>query len=106
LLRDDFSKALLSAVEDGFSSLGESSKRAIFYHLEASFQVKKESIPGNLSRFKDALERLFGPGAPYIEKTIATRLNERLGLKSEDEACKDFLRCVRSARKRTTIEHE
>jgi hypothetical protein len=105
LLQNDFSKILLSAVEEGFSSLGESSKQAIFFHLEASFQVKKENIPKNLSGFKDALEGLFGPGAPYIEKTITERLHEKLGLKL-DEPCADFVRCVHTARKRITSEME
>jgi len=105
LLQNDFSKILLSTVEEGFSSLGESSKQAIFFHLEASFQVKKDNIPKNLSGFKDALEALFGPGALYIEKTITERLHEKLGLKPDD-TCADFLGCVYTARKRTTSERE
>jgi hypothetical protein len=100
LLHKDSGKILLSAVEEGFSSLDELSKQAIFFHLEASFQVKKENIPKNLPEFKDALEGLFGPGAPYIEKTITRRLHERLGLGLENDSCTDSLRCINVARKR------
>jgi hypothetical protein len=105
MVQNDFGKILLSAVEEGFSSLGESSKQAIFFHLEASFRVKKESIPKNLSGFRDALEGLFGPGAPYIERTITRRLHEKLGLKV-DEPCGDFLGAVYRARKRIGSEME
>jgi hypothetical protein len=40
LPQNDFSKILLSAVEESLSSLGDSSKQAIFFHLETSFKIK------------------------------------------------------------------
>jgi hypothetical protein len=43
---------MLAAIEEGLSSLGDSPKDAIFYHLESSFQLKKEDIPSNLTEFK------------------------------------------------------
>jgi len=100
LTKNDFGNILLSAVDEGLSSLGESSKEAIFFHLEAFFQIKKESIPTNLTEFRKALEGIFGPGAPYLERAIAMRLHEKLGLELEDSECVDFLRCVNTARKR------
>lgn len=38
--QDNFTKILMAAIEEGLSSLGESPKDAIFYHLESSFQLK------------------------------------------------------------------
>lgn len=104
--RNDFGKILLNAVEESLSSLGNSSKQAIFYHLEASFQIKKEHIPANLTEFTKALERIFGPGAPYLEKLIAQRLYEKLGLKCEDEICRDFLQCLNNAKRCLALEEE
>jgi hypothetical protein len=103
LTQNDFGKILLSAVEDGLSSLGNSPKQSILFHLEDSFQIKKENIPKNLLKFKNALEGLFGPGAPYIEKTIARRLHEKLGLEFEESQSMDFLECVSDARKRIML---
>jgi hypothetical protein len=100
LTKSDFGNILLSAVDEELSSLGESSKQAIFFHLEASFQIKKESIPRNLAEFRKALEGIFGPGASYLEKGIAKRLHEKLGLELEDCEYVNFLRCVNTARKR------
>lgn len=103
---NNFSKILLAAVEESLSSLGESSKHAIFYHLENSFEIEKERIPENLTKFADALEKIFGPGASYLEKLITQQLHEKLGLDLEDESHKSFLESVDSARKRLEAEAE
>jgi hypothetical protein len=81
---DSFRRVLLSAIDEGLSSLGNSPREAIFYHLETSFQIKKKDIPLNLSEFREALERIFGPGTPYLEKIISKRLYEKVGLDFED----------------------
>lgn len=78
--------------------LGDSPKQAIFFHLESSFQMKEENIPGNLAEFKKALEGIFGPGAVYLEKAIVRRLNEKLGLELEEGKNRDFLECVEIAK--------
>jgi hypothetical protein len=106
LPQNDFSKILLSAVEESLSSLGDSSKQAIFFHLEASFKIKKESIPAQLTEFTNALERIFGPGAPYLEKLIAKNLHEKLGLKFEDEHGWSFLACVDNVKKHLVFKGE
>ena len=98
---DDFKKILLSAVDESLSSLGDSSKQAIFYHLESSFNLKKENIPSNLTEFKYALEGIFGTGATYLEKLIAKRLCEKLGLNFDDVENLDFLNCMDAVKKRT-----
>jgi len=85
LSQRNFSKLLLSAVEEGLSSLGDSPRQAIFFHLETSFNVKKEHIPSNLTEFTKALEGIFGFGAPYLEKLIIKHLYEKLGLEFADE---------------------
>jgi len=94
LSTNDFNRMLLCAVEESLSSLGESPKQAIFFHLEALFKIKKEHIPTNLTEFAKALEKIFGPGAPYLEKLITKRLCEKLGLDFEEEETWDFLEHV------------
>jgi hypothetical protein len=101
-----FNKVLLDAIEGGLSSLGDSPREAIFYHLETSFQLKKENIPLNLTEFQQALERIFGPGAPYLEKIIIRSLYERLGLGFEEPRHVDFVAYVNDAKRRVTREEE
>ena len=104
--QNDFSKILLSAVEESLSSLGDSSKQAVFFHLEASFKIKRENIPARLAEFTNALERIFGPGAPYLEKLIVKNLHEKLGLEFEDAHTWDFLTCVDNAKRHLVFKGE
>ena len=100
LTQDDFDKILLSAVEEGLCLLGDSSKQAIIFHLETSFQLKEENIPSNLTEFKKALEGIFGAGATYLEEIIVKRLHEKLGLSFQEARNTDFLEYVEIAQKR------
>jgi hypothetical protein len=100
LPKSNFSEILLAAVEESLSSLGNSPKQAILFHLEDSFKIKKEHIPENITEFAKALEKIFGPGALYLEKLIAKRLYEKLDLEFEDVDSRDFLECVDRVKKR------
>lgn len=97
--QNNFSKILLVAVEEGLSSLGDSPKQAILFHLETSFKIKREHIPANLTEFAKALEGIFGPGASYLEKLIVKRLYEKLGIEFDDNGCLDFLKCINNLQK-------
>ena len=94
MAQNDFSQILMSAVEEGLSSLGDSPKQAIFYHLESYFKIKKENIPLNVREFAQALEKLFGPGASYLEQLITKRLYQKIGIDSTQENYKNFVECV------------
>ncbi len=100
---DNFSRIVLAAIEEGLSSLGNSPREAIFYHLEASFQLKKEDIPLNLTEFKQALEKIFGSGAPYIEKLIIRQLCQKLGLSFEEDENVNLPIYVDDAKKRLSF---
>ncbi len=84
--QNNLNDIILAAVEDGLSSLGDSPKQAIIFHLETSFHIKKECIPENLTEFTKALEGIFGPGASYLEKLILKHLYGKLGLKFEEKS--------------------
>jgi hypothetical protein len=101
---NNFSKLLLAAVDESLSSLGDSSKQAIFFHLESSFKIKRENIPANLTEFSKALEGIFGPGASYLEEMIIKHLHEKLGIRSENIESVGFPECVDNAMKRMMIE--
>lgn len=67
LRKKEFDRVLLEAIDEAFSSLGESSKTAIYYHLETAFNIKKQEIPSRVADFSRALEQLFGLGAKHLE---------------------------------------
>ena len=101
-----FNKVLLDAIEGGLSSLGNSQREAIFYHIETSFRLKKENIPLNLSEFQQALEGIFGPGSPYLEKVIVRCLYEGLRPCFEEPEHVDLVVCINDAKRRVTREEE
>jgi uncharacterized membrane protein len=99
---NNFSRILLSAVDESLSSLGESSKQAIFLHLESLFNIKREKIPANLTEFSKALEGILGPGASYLEKLIVSHLCRKLNLNLEDLECSDFQKCIDNVKRSAT----
>ena len=74
-----FEKLLLEAVDDGLSSLGDSAKHAIYFHLKKTFNINRRDIPSKIEQFADAIEKIFGFGAKPIEILIIRRLNEKVG---------------------------
>jgi hypothetical protein len=106
LSQNNLRKILLEAVEEGLSSLGDSPKQAIFFHLETSFEISKDNIPANMTEFSKALEKIFGPGAVYLEKLIAKRLHEKLGQEFQEAENWDFLEYIDNARERLPLKRD
>ena len=79
LLRRNFEKILLEAVDEQLTSLGESSKQALYFHLERGFNIKRQEIPKKTEAFVSAMEKIFGQGANYLEILIMKRLHEKIG---------------------------
>jgi len=80
----DFHKTFLEAVEEGLSTLGDTPKQAILFHLENTFKIKREEIPKKLTEFQKALEKIFGSGASYLEKLILKKLYDKFQLEFEE----------------------
>jgi hypothetical protein len=79
LPKQNFEKLLLEAIDEGLSSLGESSKQAIYLHLEKRFKIKKHEIPHKIEAFADVIEKIFGLGANFLEILIMKQLHEKCG---------------------------
>jgi len=79
LAKKSFDKLMLQAVDDAFSSLGESAKLSIYFHLKSRFKIAKSAIPNRPEDFAIGLERIFGLGAHFIEILIMKNLFEKVG---------------------------
>mgnify|MGYP005831452931 CR=1 FL=1 len=88
--KSDFEELLLEAIDEGLSSLGESSKWAIYFHLEKNFKIEKREIPSRIQDFTEALEGIFGVGASFLEILIMKRLYEKIGVTVEWPESKEF----------------
>ncbi|MGB9135567.1 MAG: hypothetical protein WCC63_08335, partial [Candidatus Bathyarchaeia archaeon] len=62
-----FKKLLLEAVEESLSTLGETPKQAIYYHLKEAFKIGRQEIPDKIDEFVFAIEDIFGQGAKLLE---------------------------------------
>ncbi len=104
--QNNLRKILLEAAEEGLSSLGDLPKQAIFFHLETSFKIRKDNILANLTGFAKALEKIFGPGTSYLEKLIAKRLYEKLGLDFKEIESWNLLEYVNNVKKLSPLKKD
>ena len=74
----NFEKLLLEAVDEGLSTVGESSKQVIYFHLEKTFNIKRQDIPQKIEEFADAIEKIFGLGAKVLETQIMEQLHRKI----------------------------
>ena len=95
----DFDKLLLNAIDEALTSLGESVKQSIYFHIENKFCVARNDIPESLQDFQGGLEKIFGTGAQFIEILIMKNLHSRIGLplKMENEQL-EFVKYVDAAK--------
>ena len=75
---EKFEDVLLEAVDEAFSSLGESVKASIYFHLEHKFILPKQDIPYRIDDFSDALERIFGMATKHLEILIMKKLHDKI----------------------------
>ncbi|MGB9853772.1 MAG: hypothetical protein ACPLRY_03070 [Candidatus Bathyarchaeales archaeon] len=101
MARKNFDKLLIEAVDDALSSLGESAKLAIYYHVMDKFKISKEEIPSHVKEFSEGLEKIFGSGAKFIEIMVMKKLYERIGKPLEWDKSKEltFVDYVETARR-------
>lgn len=69
-LEKEFNRILLEAVDETLDTLGIGVKKALYFHLKTAFSIKKETIYKDPVKFSDGLERIFGPGARFIENMV------------------------------------
>ena len=77
--RQDFDRLILDAVDKSLSSLGDSAKQTIYFHLKTTFNIKKQDIPNKIVEFHAAMEKTFGLGCKFLEILIMKNLYEKVG---------------------------
>jgi len=90
LSKEEFDKLLLEAIDEGLASIGESSKQAIYFHLEKVFNIKRQELPDKIADFQHAIEKLFGLGANFLEILVMKRLHEKTGVVFEWHESTEF----------------
>jgi len=73
---------ILQCIDDGLQTLGDSGKKAIYYHLKKNFGLKRKEILKKPEKFCRGLTLMFGEeGADIIERWIVEKLRMTFNLK-------------------------
>lgn len=80
----DFDKALLDALDEVLLTLGEQSKKIIYFHLQNKYLLKKEDIPRKPVYFALAVRGMLGMSGSFIETQVLKNLCKKLGLQYEN----------------------
>jgi hypothetical protein len=83
LTQKAFQELLLEAVDSALSSLGDSARQSVYFHLEKKFDITRDEIPGRIEDFDHGLERIFGAGTRFLEVLIMKKLYEEMGSKGK-----------------------
>lgn len=73
-----FESIFLEAIDEVFSSLGESIKQEFFNLLHKNYGITRQTIPQNIKLFVDALEAIFGKGTTFLEIEIMSLLHNKV----------------------------
>lgn len=86
-----FEEILLESIDEALSSLGESVKESIYFHLKDKFKIPREEIPWRIRDFAEGLEKIFGLGARFLEILIMKRLYARIEQPLEWNESEEFI---------------
>lgn len=76
LKESEMEAIIRNAVDESLSLLGTPGKELMYFHLENSFDLKKQEIPVRLEKFADAIHIVFGSGASLLEDIIVRKLRQ------------------------------
>jgi hypothetical protein len=74
----EFNEILLQAIDLSLLSLGEKTRFAVYHYLETGYAISKQEIPDKIEDFVDALEQIFGAGAPKLQLLIMKHIKEKV----------------------------
>jgi len=66
---------ILECLDKGLSSIGESSRQALYWHIEHTYGVKRDDIPLHPDKFQASLESLFGVGSKILVRSIEAEIS-------------------------------
>ncbi|MFB3888032.1 MAG: PAS domain S-box protein [Candidatus Bathyarchaeia archaeon] len=73
----EFNELFLSSIDETLASLGETATKAVYFHIEQKFGIKKQDIPNRTEDFAKALREIFGLGCKPLEIMFMKRLHDK-----------------------------
>lgn len=97
MVEPSFDERILKCIEKGMAPIGESSTKAILWHIEKNYQLKLSGIPSKPKLFLDALEKILGPGTPMVEKMIVSRIRSEFNIPGNVESLVEAVKIAKAA---------
>jgi len=90
-----FDEALVEAIDEALSSLGDPIINIIYFKLENSFKIPKDEIPTHIDEFADFLYKIFGLGASRLEiecmRNLHSKINVNIQVTEEERAVSKWI---------------
>jgi hypothetical protein len=81
-----FQEVFMSALDRAMLLLGDSGRKATYYHIEKALKLKRNMWHKNPEAFTEALKQIFGPqGSRLLLNAIAKELIAQLNLKIQEK---------------------
>jgi len=79
LSNNKFEELLLKVIDEELSSFGNCVKKKIYLYLNRTYKIRRQDIPCKISEFTDAIERIFGIAAKFLEIRMMKRFYQKFG---------------------------
>jgi hypothetical protein len=83
LAQSKFDEYLIEAIDKALTSLGAPVKNTVYFQLENSFNIPKNNIPNQISKFSDVMHKIFGLGASRLEVMFMKNLHSKIKVNFE-----------------------
>ena len=80
-----FEETLSDTIDEALTSLGESPRRLIYFHLGQDFVIPRQEVPKRVDDFSDVLERTLGLDDRQLEILIMKFSNKEISCQYELE---------------------
>ncbi len=97
--RRPFDEAFSEAVDEAFSSLGESAKQAVYWYVTSKPGLSRNELGSHVDAFAAALEGFFRSGSSVMEMLILQRLSSLTGIELKPDDFRQFVDAVKRIRK-------
>lgn len=89
-------KKLLYVLDESMRNIfGETTAKAVYYHLQQGYLLKFEDIPEKPQIFAKAIREIFGEaGADVIETLLVRNLCEKFGVKGQGKGADRLADCM------------
>ncbi len=94
MIEQDSKEKILVCIDRALSSLGDSSRQVIYWHLNILYDLRREDIPANPVKFKQCLKSMLGHSANSLEYMIIRDLKGTFQINDDVNGLEQMIRRI------------